>query len=85
MHKSIMNIGLVVGFGLTVQLVSPVHAGPVPSRSGQPTEQPEGPVRRPGSVDLDNEYDLANLTIPKDEIHTLLPRDAIPSLTGSAA
>ncbi len=81
MHKSIMNIGLLVGFGLTVQLVSPVHAGPVPSRSSQPTEQPEGPVRRPGSVDLDMEYDLANLKIPMDEIHTLLPRDAIPSLT----
>jgi len=38
-------------------------------------------VRRPGSVDLDKEYDLSGLSIPKDEIHTLLPRDAIPSLT----
>lgn len=38
-------------------------------------------VRREGSVDIEKEYDLAGLTIPKDEIHTLLPRDAIPALT----
>lgn len=45
--------------------------------------QPEGfqQVRRQGSVDLEAEYDLSNLNIPKDEIHTLLPRDAIPALT----
>ncbi|TVR99254.1 MAG: DUF3179 domain-containing protein, partial [Phycisphaerales bacterium] len=29
----------------------------------------------------EREYDLAGLTIPKEEIHTLLPRDAIPALT----
>lgn len=38
-------------------------------------------VRRPGSVDLEKEYDLSGILIPIDEIHTLLPRDAIPSLT----
>lgn len=38
-------------------------------------------VNRPGSVDLAQEYDLSGLTIPRDEIHTLLPRDAIPALT----
>ena len=38
-------------------------------------------VQRPGSVDLRGEYDLSGLTIPEDEIHTLLPRDAIPALT----
>ncbi len=38
-------------------------------------------VQRPGSVDLATEYDLTNLSIPEGEIHTLLPRDAIPSLT----
>ena len=38
-------------------------------------------VSRPGSVDLDTTYDLAGLTIPRDQIHTLLPRDAIPALT----
>jgi len=38
-------------------------------------------VQRPGSVDLSSEYDLEGLTIPRDEIHTLLPRDAIPALT----
>lgn len=37
--------------------------------------------QRPGSVDLRAEYDLANITIPEDQIHTLLPRDAIPALT----
>jgi len=40
-----------------------------------------GPVRRPGSVVLEEEYNLEDLRIPLDEIHTLLPRDAIPSLT----
>ncbi|HED54671.1 MAG TPA: DUF3179 domain-containing protein [Phycisphaerales bacterium] len=38
-------------------------------------------THRPGAVDLEQEYDLSNLTIPLDEIHTLLPRDAIPALT----
>ncbi len=41
-------------------------------------------VNRPGSVDLASEYDLDGLTIPRREIHTLLPRDAIPSLTDPA-
>jgi peroxiredoxin len=41
-------------------------------------------VRRPGSVDLAQEYTLANLQIPENEIHTLLPRDAIPALTDPA-
>ncbi len=38
-------------------------------------------VRRPGSVDIAKEYNLQDLRIPKDQIHTLLPRDAIPALT----
>lgn len=38
-------------------------------------------VQRPGAVNLAAEYDLSNLRIPRDEIHTLLPRDAIPALT----
>lgn len=38
-------------------------------------------VQRPGSVDIERGYDLTGLTIPKDQIHTLLPRDAIPALT----
>ena len=56
---------------------------------GHETHQPEvkspnkpfSRVQRPGSVDIESEYDLAGLLIPKDQIHTLLPRDAIPSLT----
>lgn len=59
------------------------------SRLVRTSAQPERPVpadefqqvRRPGSVDLEAEYDLSKLEIPKDEIHTLLPRDAIPALT----
>lgn len=38
-------------------------------------------VQRSGAVDLHAEYDLAGLTIPEGQIHTLLPRDAIPALT----
>jgi len=38
-------------------------------------------VLRPGSVDIEKEYNLAGLTTPKEQIHTLLPRDAIPALT----
>jgi len=50
-----------------------------PDRPAQPDEFHR--VQRPGSVDLEAEYDLSDLRIPKDEIHTLLPRDAIPALT----
>lgn len=38
-------------------------------------------VIRPGSVNLQNEYDLAGLAVPLEQIHRLLPRDAIPALT----
>lgn len=37
-------------------------------------------VRRKGSVEIEKEYDLSGLAIPRDQIHTLLPRDAIPAL-----
>lgn len=36
-------------------------------------------VRR--GVDLAETYTLENATVPLDEVHTLLPRDAIPALT----
>ena len=50
--------------------------------SSQPKlDEPFTLTRRAGAVDLEKEYDLSNLTIPLDEIHTLLPRDAIPALT----
>lgn len=52
-----------------------------PSVLAGPPEEPFEAVRRPGSVDLDATYNLADLQIPRDEIHTLLPRDAIPALT----
>lgn len=57
----------------------------VAALSGPALAQPETTtfrqVSRPGSVDLDAEYNLKGLLIPRDEIHTLLPRDAIPALT----
>ncbi|MDF1810515.1 MAG: DUF3179 domain-containing (seleno)protein [Phycisphaerales bacterium] len=46
-----------------------------------PQSKPFKSIQRPGSVDIESEYDLAGLVISKDQIHTLLPRDAIPSLT----
>lgn len=56
-----------------------VRTSAQPERPAQSDEFQQ--VRRPGSVDLDAEYNLSNLDIPRDEIHTLLPRDAIPALT----
>ncbi len=50
-------------------------------RSKQESKPEFKTMNRPGSVDIATEYDLSNLTIPKNEIHTLLPRDAIPALT----
>ena len=38
-------------------------------------------VNRPGAVVLAEEYDTSDAKIPLDEVHTLLPRDAIPALT----
>ncbi len=63
-------------------LVHPALAQPA-----EPTDQPAPEfqqVNRDGSVDLDTEYDTANLSIPREQIHTLLPRDAIPALTDPA-
>jgi len=51
------------------------------SAEPEPEEKPFAQVQRPGSVDIESEYDLDGLLIPKEEIHTLLPRDAIPALT----
>jgi len=47
----------------------------------QPVKGPDGRyvVRR--GVDLHGTYDMSNLQIPENEIHTLLPKDAIPALT----
>lgn len=55
--------------------------GSTPTPSDQPAGDAFVRVQRPGSVDLAAEYDLAGLTIPKERIHTLLQRDAIPALT----
>ena len=38
-------------------------------------------VRRPNAVRVEEEYDVTGLTLPIGEIHELLPRDAIASLT----
>lgn len=53
---------------------------PAQAQDHEPTKEFKT-MNRPGSVDIATEYDLSNLTIPKDQIHTLLPRDAIPALT----
>lgn len=65
------------------QPASESGSGSRPSGAAKPQAQPDGfqRVQRPGSVDIDKEYNLAGLSIPKDQIHTLLPRDAIPALT----
>lgn len=60
----------------TVALTSP---GAQPEAKA---EQPEfQQVNRPGSVNIDKTFDLSNLAIPREQIHTLLPVDAIPALT----
>ena len=52
------------------------------SQPAQPSESEAfQAVRRPGSVDLRAEYNLSDIRIPEEQIHTLLPRDAIPALT----
>ena len=47
-------------------------------------DKPDKPVRRPGAVDLHETYAMDDLQVPENEIHTLLPRDAIPSLVDPA-
>ncbi|MEK6702471.1 MAG: DUF3179 domain-containing (seleno)protein, partial [Planctomycetota bacterium] len=58
-------------------------SGSRPSGAAKAEAQPDAfkRVQRPGSVDIEKDYNLAGLTIPKEQIHTLLPRDAIPALT----
>lgn len=46
-----------------------------------PDDKPFERVRRPRAVKVDEEYDVSGLTLPLEEIHELLPRDAIASLT----
>lgn len=53
---------------------------PAPVDAPAPEEKPE-PIRRPDAVDLHETYDMSDLRIPENEIHTLLPRDSIPALT----
>ena len=38
-------------------------------------------VRRPYAVNIEAEYDLGGLTIPQEQIHTLVRKDGIPALT----
>ena len=38
-------------------------------------------IHRQGAVVVKDEYDVSNALIPLDEVHELLPRDAIPALT----
>ena len=49
----------------------------------QPAQRETGfhTVRRPYAVDIEAEYDLGGLTIPQEQIHTLVRKDGIPALT----
>ncbi len=86
-----MRTRLAVGLGVVVTLaglcvVTGCHApeeSETDVREAETSEAPTGFVRvgRPGAVDIETSYDLSGLSIPKDQIHTLLPRDAIPALT----
>ncbi len=61
----------------------PILAMAVPqAEPGAPPPPSDGfrRVVRPGAVDLEAEFDLTGLAVPEDEIHCLLPRDAIPAL-----
>jgi len=49
-----------------------------------PAEPEFKQMKRPGSVDINETYDTSNPQIPLDEVHSLLPKDAIPSLTDPA-
>lgn len=82
------RLGVMVAAGIAVlgsaALFAAGRAGSgVSASAAQPAGDREGfELRRsPGSVDLDSAYDMSDLKIPKGEIHTLLPKDAIPALT----
>jgi len=52
-----------------------------PKTEAQKSAQDFRRIARPGSVDIAETYDMSDPQIPTDEIHTLLPKDAIPALT----
>ncbi len=56
-----------------------VTAGAV-AQSSSPAGNRFERVHRPGAVDVQTAYNTSNLTIPLEEIHELLPKDAIPAL-----
>jgi len=65
---------IVDGVGKSVGLIPVAH---------QPGGDSDGfrQMSRPGSVDLDEAYDTSNPQIPLEQVHTLLPKDAIPALS----
>jgi hypothetical protein len=60
-------------------LISPFACGQQGSSKKSTTEFQT--VRRPGAVDITQEYDLSGLTIPQKQIHMLVSKDGIPALT----
>ena len=71
---------LAVEATLADELEPPKEAIDVPEQP-EPREDGFQRTRRPGAVQVAKVYDVANATIPLDEVHELLPRDAIPALT----
>ncbi|MEM1330538.1 MAG: DUF3179 domain-containing (seleno)protein [Planctomycetota bacterium] len=72
------------GLLMTVALDA-VHAANAAEREWQARNTPvmptrPGTVRRPGSVNPLEVFDMSGFTLPQEEVHTLLPRDAIPAL-----
>ncbi len=76
---ALASTGLVAGQALAQDAAEETSAEASQSTPTANTPDDFHLVRR--GVDLEETYDLSNITIPLDQIHTLLPRDAIPALT----
>jgi peroxiredoxin len=91
MHRRTSNSALVSGalvivIGSVLSVAEANAFASIPAAAQpEPARERAGPdfqrIVRPGSVNIESEFDLSNLSIPKEEIHTLVPRDAIPALT----
>lgn len=78
---SLVLAGMALTAGAAAQSPGREQSGPPGAQSRAAEGEEFRRVQRRGSVDIETEYNLTGLAIPKDQIHTLLPRDAIPALT----